>query len=146
MNTIEKFGMATFACIFNKDFSKVLLIKRNEEKRKKFGFDLAIIGGKIELGEHSHEALMREIEEEIGVKIPLEDLSLLYVKEDPHWFDIAHVAFFMYGAVLDEAAKIILNDEAEEFAWFDMDNLPENRSDDDIHKMRDYAIKLFSKE
>lgn len=145
MSKINQFGMATFAGIFNKDFSKVLMIKRNEEKRKKYGFDWAIVGGKIDFGEYSLDAIIREIKEEIGVEVSKENISLLYVKEDPNWNNLAHVAFFIYGAILDENSKIILNDEAEEYDWFDINNLPKNRSEDDIVKLRDLTKKIFDK-
>jgi 8-oxo-dGTP pyrophosphatase MutT (NUDIX family) len=144
-NKILNFGMATFACIFNRDFSKVLLLKRNEEKRKKYGFDWGIVGGKIELGEYSHEAIRREIKEEIGINLPKEKLKLLWVKEVPDWFNIAHVAFFIYSAVIDERTKITINKEADEYAWFDVNSLPESRSaDDNIQEIIEIAKKLLS--
>lgn len=146
MSKIDKFGMATFAGIFNKDFSKILLIKRNKKKREKYGFDWAIVGGKIEFGEHSSDAILREIKEETGIDFLKKDISLLYVKEVPNWFNIAHVVFFLYGAVVDEKIPIVLNDEAEEYAWFDVYNLPESRSDDNIIEMRTLAKKQFNSE
>ncbi len=146
MSKIDRFGMATFACIFNRDFSKVLMIKRNEEKRKKYGFDWAIVGGKIEFGEHSKEAIKREIKEEIGLDIHENDLTFLHVKEVPNWSNIAHVAFFIYSANMDEETEIHLNSEAEKYEWFDINNLPENRSDDDILRLKNQAIKkLYGK-
>tara|TARA_Y100000310_G_C20678537_1_gene814500 strand:- start:894 stop:1331 length:438 start_codon:yes stop_codon:yes gene_type:complete len=144
MKDNKQFGMATFACIFNKDLSKVLLIKRNEEKRKKYGFDWAIVGGKIEIGEHSQDAIRREIKEEIGVDILKEDLRLLNVKEVPNWGNIAHVAFFIYGSILDEKIDIILNNEAEEYKWFNINNLPENRSEDNITELKNLTKKYFN--
>ena len=136
MTKIKEFGMAVFICIFNKDLSKVLLVKRNKETRKKYGFDWAIIGGKIELGEHSKEAIIREVKEEINVDISKKDLIFLHVKEVPKWFNIAHVAFFIYGAILNEDVLIKLNNEFDKYAWFDINNLPENRSEDDILELR----------
>ena len=44
----RRFGLGVFCMIFNKDFSKILLVKRNEEKRKKYGADWGNIGGRIE--------------------------------------------------------------------------------------------------
>ena len=120
------------------------MIKRNKEKIKKYGFAWAIVGGKIEYGEHSSEAIIREIKEEINVDLPRENLALLYVQEDPNWNNIAHVAFFIYGAVLDETSKINLNEEADEYAWFDVHNLPENRCSDDILSMQKAIKKIFN--
>jgi len=64
-----RFGLGVFVLIFNKDFSKILLIKRNEEKRNKFGADWGNIGGKIEFRETSAQACAREIKEEIGLNL-----------------------------------------------------------------------------
>jgi len=140
----EKFGMAVFAFVFNKDFSKILLVKRNEEKKKKYGFYWGTVGGKIELGEFSDEGIIREAGEEIGVKLEKDKIRMLFVKELPNFMNIAHCVFFMYGAVIDEHEKIILNDESDEYRWFDVDKLPEDRSpDDDIPYILKVAKEKF---
>lgn len=139
----KKFGMAVFACIFNPDLSKVLLIKRNAEKREKYGFDWAIVGGKIELGEYSQDALIREIKEELGLELAKDKVKLAFVKEDPNFMNRSHTAFFIYVAILEENANIVLNPEAEEYKWCNIDNLPTKRSDDDILAIRERARELF---
>ena len=144
---VDRFGLATFACLFNKDFSKVLMIKRNDEKKKKYGFDWGIIGGKIEFEEYSKDAVIREIKEEIGIEIQKDDLKFLYMKEVPNWFNVSHVVFFIYGARIDEKTKIILNDESEGYQWFDVKNLPESKSsDDDILEILRVTKEKFESE
>jgi hypothetical protein len=39
MEKPTRFGLGVFVCIFNRDFSKILLLKRNEEKRKTWDAD-----------------------------------------------------------------------------------------------------------
>ncbi len=87
---------------------------------------------KIKLEEHSHETLVREVKKEIGIEIAQQDLSLLFVKEVPNLLNIIHMAFFIYVGVLDENISIILNDKLEESFWFGLDNLPKDKSDDNI--------------
>jgi 8-oxo-dGTP pyrophosphatase MutT (NUDIX family) len=116
-----------FLFIFNRDFSKLLMIKRNDEKRKKYGFDWGVVGGKVEQGEGIIEAGMREAKEEIGIDLRQEQLKFLhyehherYNKEYPEY---KHLGFF-YSVVLDESVKIRINDESDEFRWFPINELP----------------------
>lgn len=138
--------MATFVGIFNKKLDKVLLIKRNAEKKAKYGFSWGIVGGKIELTEYSVDAVIREVREETGIKLNKENTRLLFIKEEPTFFTGAHTAFFFYGAVIDENTKTQLNDESEEIKWFDVNKLPEDRSEDDILEMIKVAKEKFKNE
>lgn len=52
-------------CVFKGD--QVLLIRRNEPDLKNLHMNLELPGGKVEEGETSEEAALREIEEETGV-------------------------------------------------------------------------------
>ncbi len=125
----KRFGLGVFVCVFNKDFSKILLVKRNEEKRKKHGADWGNIGGKIEIGETSVQAGAREIKEEIGLKLKPSDLFLLQIKEQPNYHPTIHGIQFIYATQIDENTRIMINHEAEEYKWFDMKNLPEKMLD-----------------
>ena len=113
--------------IFSKDFSKLLMIKRNDEKRKKYGFDWGVVGGKVEPGEMVIEAGVREAKEEIGVALRPEQLKFLHyehmIEYDKKAPGFVHIIFF-YSVVLDENEKITLNDESDEFRWFPVKKLP----------------------
>ena len=124
-----KFGLGVFVCLFNQDISKIMLIKRNLEKRKKWGADWGNIGGKIELKESSIQACLREAKEEIGLILRPKQLKLLQVKESPCFTPKIHAVHFAYGAVISEKAKIILNDESEEYRWFDLEKIPKKTLD-----------------
>lgn len=138
--------MAVHSFIFNKDFSKILLIKRNKEKREKFGFSWGVVGGGMELGEYSIDGAIREIREEIGVRLKKSDLRLLFVKEIPCYRHVVHSALFVYGAILDENAKITINEESDDYQWFSLNNLPEDRiKEDDIVSMAKIAKEKFGK-
>jgi len=115
--------------IFNKDFSKILLVKRNEEKRKKYGADWGNIGGRIEFGETSIEGCLREIREEIGLNLNPKKLKLLEIKEYPNHSSEIHGIQFIYATSINEKEKITINDEADEYRWFSMKNLPDKMLD-----------------
>jgi len=145
MNNKEgKFGLGVFTCIFNKDFSKILLLKRNAAKRAKHGSDWGNIGGKMELGEKIIDACIREIKEEIGVVFNPEKLTLVEIRERP-LSDAHHAVNFAHVALLDEGEEITLNDESDEHRWFDINNLPEKMIDsvEDILGMAEKAKKIL---
>lgn len=129
----RKFSMGVVLCIFNKDFSKILLLKRNEEKRKRNKKDWGNVGGIVKLGETLINACTREAEEEIGVKINPQKIKLIEVKETPFFNEIFHAIHFVYTTTLKENQKIILNfngvHESEEYKWFSVKNLPEKMLD-----------------
>ena len=137
----RKFGLGVIICIFNRDFSKMLLLKRNEEKRKKCGADWGNVGGRVELGETLVDACLREAKEEIGVDLNPEKLKLIEIKETPYLTDVFHAIHFVYATVIEEDEKIILNfdcdNESEEYKWFDLKELPDKTIDP-----KEYLIKL----
>jgi 8-oxo-dGTP pyrophosphatase MutT (NUDIX family) len=134
-NEKKQMGLATFTCIFNRDLSKILLLKRNKEKLEKYGIAWGNIGGKVEVGELTKNAAVREIKEEIGVEVSPRDLYLIEIKEDIHSFKQFHAVFFIYATAIDESSNIIINNESESYCWFSLDNLPEGRSNEDVHSI-----------
>ena len=136
----RKFGLGVLICIFNRDFSKILLLKRNEEKRKKCGADWGNVGGRVELGEMLVDACLREAKEEIGVKLDPKKLKLVDVKESPFLSEISHAIHFVYATIIDEDAEIKLNfkcdHESDCYHWFNLNDLPDKTLDS-----KEYLIK-----
>ena len=145
MKTERKFGLGVIICVFNKDFSKILLLKRNMEKRKNGGADWGNVGGRVELGELLVDACEREAKEETGINLNPKKLKLIEVKETPYLTDIFHAIHFVYATILDEQEKITLNDESEEYKWFDLNHLPESMLDSKEHilELSTLAIKQY---
>jgi len=144
----RKFGLGVIICIFNRDFSKMLFLKRNEEKRKRNNADWGNVGGRVELGEKLIDACIREAKEEINVDLDPEKLKLIEIKETPYLTEIFHALHFVYATILDEDEKITINSESDEYKWFDISNLPEKTLDskDDLIKLSNIAKKEFSKD
>ncbi len=123
------FGLGVFVCVFNRNFSKIMLIKRNEEKRKKWNADWGNVGGKIEFGETSMQACIREAQEETGLNLDPSSLKSIYIKETPDFLPQVHAIHFVYAASIDENSKIVLNSESDGYEWFELENLPDRMID-----------------
>jgi 8-oxo-dGTP pyrophosphatase MutT (NUDIX family) len=143
-----KFGLGVFVCIFNTDFSKIMLLKRNKEKIIEYGCDWGNVGGKIELGETSAEACLREAKEECGLNLNKKDTVLISVLEFPDnpYYKEYHVIQFVYSLTISEKTKITINSESDSFQWFDINSLPDKMLDtkEDILKYRKSAIALMT--
>ena len=83
------------------------------------------IGGKIELGEVSMQACLREAKEESGLDLNQQKTKLVSVKEIINE-DIGEYAIhFRYSSILDENVKLILNNESDDYEWFEINSLPD---------------------
>ncbi len=140
----RKFGLGVLILFFNKDFSKILLLKRNEEKRKRNKADWGLVGGRVELGEKLVDSCIRECKEEIGVNLKPKDLTFIDIKENPFLTEVHHAVWFIYFAKLNEKEKIILNAESDESGWFSIEKLPERMIDspESIRKLVQKARKI----
>lgn len=105
------------AVIFNPE-NKLLLCKSHKWNDK-----YVIPGGHIELGENIEDALIREIMEETGLEIY--DIKLLSLKDAIYsdtFVDKKHFIFIDFICKTN-SSDVILNDEAEEFVWLDLDEI-----------------------
>jgi 8-oxo-dGTP pyrophosphatase MutT (NUDIX family) len=129
----NRFGLGVVLCVFNKDHSKILLVKRNLEKRKQWGATWGNVGGRIEFGEMSIQSAIREAEEEIGVRLKPPNIKFLEVREDPSLFPHLHGVHFIYATTINGNSKIKINNESDDYGWFAINKLP----DDMLDKRRD---------
>jgi ADP-ribose pyrophosphatase YjhB (NUDIX family) len=124
MEETDRARSGAFICVFNKTFSKILLLRRNEEKRGEWGN----VGGAVEPGETPVQACMREAKEEIGISLKPEDLAFICTKMAPYSGPHRFTSYF-YAASIDENTRISLDHESRGYAWFDIEKLPERMMD-----------------
>ncbi len=142
----NRFGIGTFVCFFNKDYTKIMLLYRNAEKRAKWNADWGNVGGVVEFGETSIQGVLREVFEEVGLKFKPEDLKLTAIKETLNFMPHLQAIHIIYSIAIEENTPIKLNahtkmSESESYQWFDVDNLPKRTLDpkEDIIKWRNIA-------
>jgi len=146
----KRFGLGVIVCIFNMDFSKIFLLKRNKAKRDLNKLDWGNPGGRVEWGEKLTEACIREVKEESGIDLDSKQLKFSNIKEitENPIAPTVHFLQFIYVARINQNKKIILNDESEEYGWFNLDNLPDKTLDSKEVLIRwcDFAKKEFLKD
>ena len=110
-------------------------------KRKKFPMALGFPGGKFDFGENIEESILREVNEEVGIKvrnIKFATITNDILEEiDEHFVTIIMTADYSSGEVtLKEPEK------CEGWGWFDWNDLPEPLSSSVI-KFREQDFVLF---
>ena len=100
---------------------EILLIKRKNGPYKDMW---AIPGGYLEYGKETlEETAARELKEETSLIVKIDDLALLGVYSNPQRDPRGHVISHVYVAKRYEGEPRA-NDDALEYAWFPVSNLP----------------------
>ena len=109
-----------------RDGNKILMSRRFQTGYEdgKYSFP----AGHVEFGETFTDCCVRELKEEIGVKIKKEDLILCHMMqrysskgEKENRIDVFYFVDKWEGEI-----KNLEPDKCDDLAWFDLDNLPEN--------------------
>ena len=123
--------------IFNKDKDKVLLFKRNNNPIKGVYYTP---GGRINKNESLNNAVIRKGKEELGLNLNSFDLKFCGIIEE--FFDISsydnissHNINMVYEYILEDLNKINLDNQHEDFDWFNINSL-------DLHFYVKQKIKL----
>jgi 8-oxo-dGTP diphosphatase len=116
-------GVGCGAMILNKN-KEILLVKRSKQSKAEPGM-WSRPGGTVEFGETIKKALVREIKEELNIKINiikfLEYFNNIDLKNHKHWVTFGFLAKIKSGKVKNmEPGKI------DQIKWFALDNLPKN--------------------
>ena len=98
--------------------SEILLIKR---KNPPHGW--ALPGGFVDYGESTEAAVLRELKEETNLDGWM--VRLVHVASEPDRDPRQHVVSVVYAVSVKDVSVAKAKDDATEFGWFRLDNLPE---------------------
>lgn len=112
------FGLAVRVLLLNEE-GKILIIKRSTDSKTNPG-KWELPGGKVDQGESFDQALIREVYEEIGVKIALDHVVGVGEQNLPL---IRAIHIIMSGKIVE--GELNLSKEHEGYAWIFFDDLSE---------------------
>lgn len=126
------------------DKKQVLLQKRSANK--KFNPNKwALCAGHVDAGESLESAALRELKEEVGIDIAINDLKPFVEREFTIRDSNSHITYFYYTkSNLNEKDFIIQKEELSEVKWFDIDEVIDMiKSKDDSTVFRKERLSLF---
>lgn len=104
------FNSAISAIVFNPTKDKILLIQQ-------YGHvDNILIAGYINKGENAKEALIREIQEEVGLNVGF------YQYNDNEYFKKTNTLIHNY-VVIAESEEFVLNEEVDQAKWYPVEEV-----------------------
>ena len=117
------FSVGAFAFIFD-ERARILLCHRRD-------LDLwNLPGGAVESGELPTEAVVRETEEETGLKVVVERLVGVYGKVEKDEFVFSFLCRVVGG-------QLSVTDEADESRYFEIDAIPSNTPPKQVERIHD---------
>ncbi len=119
---VDYIGVGVGAVIFNSD-NKVFLARRGRKARNESG-KWEFPGGAVEFGETLEHAVLREVKEEYGFEIEIDELldvvNHLIPEEKQHWVSPTFLCRLKSGT-----PSILEPHKCDEIAWFELDEIPE---------------------
>lgn len=91
-------------------------------------------GGRVEESESPWEAVIREVEEEVGLSVSITKLLGVYAVPDRQ-----SIAFAFLCSVL--GGQLRLSDEADNIQWFDRSGLPTNTLPRHVERVNDAFLQ-----
>lgn len=98
------------------DTNRVLLILRSDKCSEPFKW--ALVSGGINTEEDTLEGLKREVFEELGTNADILKYEFINTEIE------GDMEFFYYQGFTEHEFSPILNEEHDDFGWFEADNLP----------------------
>ena len=105
-----------FILLFNEQ-NELLLQKRSQGKDTFPGFWTISVSGHVIYGQSYDEAAMREMQEEVGLTLELQQMQKIYLKEEREF------AFIYKSTCLKETVLNFDEDEIDEVKWINLKNL-----------------------
>lgn len=127
----------------NKYINIVIIFMQNSEGKflfqitsKEKGNEIATTGGHVKSRQTSYEAILAEVEEELGLDISNEDIKMV----DSYIFGVAFMDVYYLNKDINISDLKLQDDEVESVEWFTVDQIKELINEE---KVRKGNIKAF---
>ncbi len=129
--------------LIHKNNQYLLTERKGEDKDDaEFGRIWHFPGGAVEFGEEIHEALKREIKEELNLEILIEhQIPHVFSAVRPHW----HGILISHVCSIIGTETIQLDSESFQYGWFTYDEIKKLYTLPFVIDMLDEALKLLEK-
>ena len=121
----------------------VIIFMQNSEGKflfkitsKEKGTEIATTGGHVKSGQTSYEAILAEVDEELGLDISKEDVKMI----DSYIFGVAFMDVYYLNKDINISDLKLQDDEVESVEWFTIDRVKELINEG---KVRKGNIKAF---
>lgn len=120
----ERYKVGAFVSLILRRGSEVLLIRRFNTGCEDGMYGCA--GGGLEAHEPITQAVIRETQEELGIKLNKENLKTVHVVHRKNDLGQEMVGFFIEATEWTGTPCNMEPHKCDDLAWFDIDNLPSN--------------------
>ena len=128
MNPIKQYPEPTVGALIFNNKNQLLIVKTH-----KWRGNYTIPGGHVEMGEYLEDALRREIWEETGLNMTkAKHLCFQEFVFDECFWEKKHFIFFDFVCRVEDG-EVLLNEEAQDYAWVD------------LVKIDDYPVDVYLK-
>lgn len=106
---------------------------------------MALCAGHVDTGESLESAALRELNEEVGISISINDLKPFAEREFTIRDSNSHITYFYYvKSNLNEKDFVIQKEELSEVKWFDLNKVIDMiKSKDETIVFKEERIHLF---
>jgi 8-oxo-dGTP pyrophosphatase MutT (NUDIX family) len=109
------------AALVSKD-GRILILTRSAEVRNRPN-ELDLPGGMVDDGEDIYAGLLRELNEEIGMTMTMNDVRLVFAETAYHERQVGICLLFV--GYLDDATDLTLSNEHQAYAWMGFSEIKE---------------------
>lgn len=121
-NGIDYIGVGVGVILVNKNGQLFLVKRGHKAKNEKYTWEFP--GGAVDFGETRKDAIVREMKEEFGVEIAVDNELMTFdhiiEREGQHWVSTTYI-----GRIIKGDVKIMEPDKHETIGWYHLTKLPE---------------------
>lgn len=131
--TKERFKIITFVSVMLRVGEEVLLIRRCNTNIDDglYGF----VGGGVDGNESVTNAAMREVLEEVGVRLEKDSLKVIHVQHKMHLGGYESICFFTEATKWEGEPRNMEPNKCDDLKWFSLNALPKNMQSFDVVEM-----------